>query len=193
MVSFTNFRRLDPETADLARELMENATRQRSSFMSFISTWMAFNGWMECVTEAPSDRRMIDMLADNRRATEAYEDLLRSSEPFRRRVETFANLWPVLNVRDVRRKLGRDAFWRFERDEFLEECRRHDVQMQPEGWTGGQQPTWPQILRTIYLIRCNLFHGAKSPQHVRDRGLVRNADRLLREFIGETGCFEWFD
>jgi hypothetical protein len=54
-------------------------------------------------------------------------------------------------------------------------------------------PTWPQVLRTIYLIRCNLFHGAKSPQHARDRDLVRHADRVLRAYIEGSGCFDWCD
>jgi hypothetical protein len=53
-----------------------------------------------------------------------------------------------------------------DRDALFEACRREDVKMQPVGWTAGDLPTWPQLLRTIYLIRCNLFHGAKSPQTV---------------------------
>jgi hypothetical protein len=193
MVSFTNFHTLDPDAADLSRELIDNAARQRSSFMSFMSIWMAFNGWMECVTEAPNDRRMIEMLADDRRATDAYEALLQGDSGFGRWVSSFADLWPVVNVRDARRKLGRDVFWRMDRDEFLEACRRREVKIAPTGWTGRDRPTWPQILGTIYTIRCNLFHGAKSPQNGRDRDLIRHADHVLRVFIEETGCLEWRD
>lgn len=192
MVSFSNFRMLDPETADLARELIENAERQRSAFMSFTSLWMGFNGWMESVTEAANDASMITAIADNRRITDEYEHLMEMSD-FRRRVIAFSELWPVLNVRDVRRKLGRDAFWAQSRDELLDRCRREDVKMQPLGWTDGDVPTWPQLLRTVYCVRCNLFHGAKSPQQARDRELVRHSDRILRMFIERTGCFDWYD
>lgn len=193
MVSFSNFTMLDPDAVTLARELTENADRQRSAFMSFLSIWMAFNGWMESVTEATTDADMITALAENRRVMEAYDGLMNRSADFRRRVSTFSAMWPVLNVRDARRKLGRDAFWQLSRDELLEECRRENVKVQPVGWTDGDTPTWPQLLRTIYIIRCNMFHGSKSPQNSRDRELVLHSDRILRRFIDQTRCFDWND
>lgn len=91
------------------------------------------------------------------------------------------------------KKLGYDAFWRMDQDALVAACLREDVKMQPAGWTANDLPTWPQLLRTIYLIRCNLFHGAKSPQNGRDRDLVRQADWILRSFIREAGCFDWHD
>jgi hypothetical protein len=193
MVSFSAFHTIDPEAAHLARELIENAGRQRSSFMSFVSIWMAFNGWMESVTDAGTDARMIEAIAENRRLNEAFEELLQHQPPFRREIAQFAEHWPVISVRDARRKLGRDAFFRFNRDEFLQECQRNDVRSQPIGWVIGDLPTWPQLLRTVYAVRCNLFHGSKSPQNRRDRDLVRHSDRVLRTFIQESGCLEWHD
>lgn len=193
MVSFSDFHTLDPEAPQLARELLENAERQRSAFMSFVNTWMAFNGWMESVTDAGTDARMIEAIAENRRLNEAFEALLDGQPAFQRQVVSFAADWPVINVRDARRKLGRDAFFRFERDEFLNECRRHEVRFQPAAWVIGEVPTWPQLLRTVYAVRCNLFHGAKSPQNQRDRDLVRHSDRILRRFIQGSGCLDWHD
>lgn len=193
MVAFSDFHTLDPEAADLARELLENAGRQRSSFMSFVNTWMAFNGWMESVTGATNDARMVEAIAENRRLNETFEGLLDGRPEFRREVERFAEDWPVVNVRDARRRLGRDAFFRFDRDEFVEECRRNDVKSQPVGWDPGEVPTWPQLLRTVYAVRCNLFHGSKSPQNRRDRDLVRHSDRVLRAFIEQSGCLDWHD
>jgi hypothetical protein len=49
------------------------------------------------------------------------------------------------------------------------------------------------LLRTIYQVRCNLFHGEKSPQNLRDRDLVVAADRILAHFLTATGCFDWYD
>jgi hypothetical protein len=193
LVSFSNFTTLDPDTATLARELTENADRQRSAFMSFVNIWMAFNGWMESITEATTDADMITALAENRRVMDAYNGLMDEAADFRRRVLTFSTMWPVLNVRDARRKLGREAFWRLSREELLQECRRENVRIQPTGWTNGDLPTWPQLLRTIYTIRCNMFHGTKSPQNSRDRELVLHSDRILRKFINQSGCFDWSD
>lgn len=193
MVSFSNFRMLDPETADLARELIGESDQQNSAFLPFMNAWMGFNGWMESVTDGATDAAMITALADNRRMTDAYDALIAENRRFRRDVLSFAELWPVLSIRDLRKKLGRDAFWQMDRAALLDACRREDVRLQPLGWVEGEMPTWPQVLRTIYQIRCNLFHGAKSPQHIRDRDLVRHADRVLRGYIDGSNCLEWHD
>lgn len=193
MVSFRHFRTLDPETANLARELIDASDVQRSAFSSFINLWMGFNGWMECVTDATSDAEMIAALASHQRLADAYDDLMQHSSDFRERAQRFATMWPVLNVRDVRRRLGRDAFWRFSREELMEEVLRQGVKLQPVGWNDGDVPTWPQLLRTIYAIRCNLFHGSKSPENYRDHELVVASDQILRMFIDRSACFEWDD
>lgn len=71
-MSFDNFRRLDPATADLERELIGEGDRQNSAFLPFVNAWMGFNGWMESVTDVTSDAAMITALADNRRMTDVY-------------------------------------------------------------------------------------------------------------------------
>lgn len=193
MVCFSHFRTLDPEIADLAREFIDASDVQRSAFSSFVNLWMGFNGWMECVTDAATDAEMITALANHQRLTKAFNDLVRGSPDFRGKVEVFATMWPVLNVRDVRRKLGRDAFSRFSREELIAEVLRLGVKLQPVGWTAGDTPTWPQLLRTIYTIRCNLFHGSKSPENFRDHELVAASDHILRTFVARSACFEWND
>lgn len=193
MVSFNNFRVLDPETADLARELIDASLDQRSDFSSFVNLWMGFNGWMECVTDAANDAEMINALVNHHRLSSTYDELMTSLPRFRDEVEVFAAMWPVLNVRDVRRKLGRDAFWRLSPAELMDEVISEGVKHQPVGWNDGDVPTWPQLLRTIYAVRCNLFHGAKSPQNFRDHEVVVACDKIIRIFIEQTGCFEWHD
>ncbi|WP_342739909.1 hypothetical protein [Bradyrhizobium sp. B117] len=191
MTNFANFRIMQPETKDLVFELMQNADRQRSAFMSFVNIWMAFNGWMAAVTERETDADMIRDLSANSRLTHAYAGLMENSRAFHRLVSDFAAMWPILNVRDVRKKLGRDAFWRLQRDELTAACDAANVKRQPLAWSADDTPSWEQLLRTIYQVRCNLFHGEKSPQNQRDRQLVLKSDRILRTFIAETGCFEW--
>jgi hypothetical protein len=193
MVNFSSFRTLDPEAAHIARDLVTSDERLNSPFLPFMNMWMGFNGWMESVTEAGSDAAMITALAENGRMTEAYTQLLEGDARFRSRVLAFAELWPVLNVRDLKKKLGRDAFWQHDRDDLIEACRQAEVKSQPQGWSPGELPTWPQVLRTVYLVRCNLFHGAKSPQNGRDRQLVQRANGVLRSFIEGSSCFDWCD
>lgn len=89
VICFSHVRTLDPETADLARELIDASDVQRSAFSSFVNLWMGFNGWMECVTDAATDAEMITALANHQRLTEAYNELVRNSPDFREKVEAF--------------------------------------------------------------------------------------------------------
>ena len=193
MVKFDNFKLLGPESADLARELIDATERQRSAFASFMTVWMGFNGWLECVTEAQTDRAMIMAISSNTKCASVYGGLLAGHADFRTAVKDFSAMWPVLNVRDVRAKLGPDAFNQFSRQDLLMEVLGKDVKHEPAGWIHNQMPTWPQLIRTIYSVRCNLFHGAKSPQNRRDHELVVTSDRILRRFIELSGCLDWRD
>jgi len=48
-----------------------------------------------------------------------------------------------------------------------------------------------EILRFIYQIRCNFFHGQKNPQNSRDSNLVTLAGRFLEDWI-RYACIECF-
>jgi hypothetical protein len=90
LVSFSNFGSLDPETADLARELIGTGDRPGSPFLSFINAWMGFNGCIESVIDAGSDAEMITALADNQRMADAYAELVANDVRFRDYVVAFA-------------------------------------------------------------------------------------------------------
>ena len=59
MTKFSNFQLLNPEARDVVNELLANADRQRSAFMSFMNIWMGFNGWMATVTGRDTDADML--------------------------------------------------------------------------------------------------------------------------------------
>lgn len=193
MLNYSNFHRLDPAARDVALELEAQADGQSNAFMSFVFRWMAFNGWMAAVTQQDSDRKMIDAFAEAPRLIAAFDAKMADDVAFRALVQTFAAMWPVLSVQDVRKKLGFDAFHRFERPELLAECTAKNVKQRPAAWVPGTLPVWSQVLRSVYQVRCNLFHGEKSPQNGRDYDLVVTSDRLLRAFVGDSGCFGWYD
>jgi len=190
MLNFSNFHRLDPAARDVTIELLADADHhQPPSFMSFTYRWMAFNGWMSAVTLEDKDWAMINTMAASPRLIAAHDQLMEAVAAYRELVGDFAAKWPVLNVRDVRAKLGYDAFRQLDRPALL----ATNVKRQPEAWVVGGAPTWEQLLRAIYQVRCNLFHGEKSPQSMRDRELVIASDHILRAFINGTDCFNWSD
>lgn len=193
MVSFSNFHRLDPAARDVAVELLANADGQPPSFIAFMYRWMAFNGWMSAVTLEDTDATMISAYAAAQRLIDAYDQLVADDSEFRQMVDDFTALWPVLNVRSVRSKLGYDAFRVNDRAALLALCAAANVKQQPLNRVSGNLPSWEQLLRTIYQVRCNLFHGEKSPQSFRDSDLVFASDRILARFIAATGCFGWYD
>ncbi|RQW40602.1 hypothetical protein [Novosphingobium sp. LASN5T] len=189
MVSFSNFHRLDHAARQVAIELLANADQGAPpSFMSFTYRWMAFNGWMSAVTLQNQDWKIINVIAGNEKLGETHDALL-ASEPYRERVTEFAALWPVFNVRDARKKLGYDVFAHHDRHALL----ATDIRRQPEEWEPGASPSWDQLIRAIYQVRCNMFHGEKSPQNARDHDLIRSSDRVLGFFIVQSGCFAWHD
>lgn len=190
-VTFDSFRALNPEAADLVRDLIE-PTAQQSAFASFSHLWMGFNGWMECVTSAPTDAAMINALATNDRLVATFDNLMRDAQ-FRQQIFEFANLWPVVDARDARRKIGSNRLFELSHNELAALALARRIKHQPEGWSPGGMPTWSHVLRTIYLVRCNLFHGSKSPRNYRDHELVGACDRILRMFIDRSGCLFWWD
>jgi hypothetical protein len=193
MVNFSDYQKLDPAAYQVSRELFDGADHEPPSMMSFIFRWMEFNGWMAAITGCERDYEMINALAAEPRITAKYNQLLSDRPRFNHEVEAFSAQWPVLNVAHVRAKLGFDAFRRYDRAALLVECDAKQVKRQPVGWLAGATPSWEQLLRTIYQVRCNLFHGEKSEQAARDRDLVFASDRVLRLFLADSGCLEWHD
>jgi hypothetical protein len=193
VISFSNFHRLDPAARDVAVELLGKAAGEPPSFIAFMFRWMAFNGWMSAVTLEDTDAAMINSLVAAPRLIAAYDQLMAGDLVFQQMVNDFAAMWPVLNVRDVRKKLGYDAFRQYDRADLLAACAGANVKQRPSDWVPGTAPNWEQLLRTIYQVRCNLFHGEKSPQSLRDRDLVFMSDQILKSLIGSTGCFDWYD
>lgn len=193
MIRFNNYQELDAEAYDLIQQLFFTADNETSVFPSFIIRWMAFNGWMECVTGAETDADMISQLADEQRLSDAYDSIIKNDADFRHHVNQFAVMLPVLNIRDVKKKLGRDAFWRYSRDELIAEVILNNVKHRPVGWLTGETPTWKQLILTIYAVRCNLFHGSKSPTNYRDHQLVISCDYIIKKFLINSECLRWRD
>lgn len=161
--------------------------------IGFTLRWMGYNGWLAAVTGCERDYQMINAIAVEARMIAAYDRLVADDPVFKAEVDAFAALWPVLNVANVRAVLGYDAFRRYDRAALLAACDAQGVKRQPTNWIPDISPSWEQLLRTLYQVRCNLFHGEKSEQAARDRQLIFASDRILGLLLVGTGCLGWHD
>jgi hypothetical protein len=190
-VKFSRFRDLG-FISSVASELFDRAEKEHT-MMAFVFRWMAFNGWMAAITGLERDYEMINILVEDPRICSAYNELMINNADFRSTVNAFSSNWPVLSVSSLRAKLGHDAFSSYNLQDLISKCKLLNVKHEPKNWIHGEVPSWGQVLRAIYQVRCNLFHGQKSQYDSRDQHLVLASDQVLRLLLAYTGCLEWED
>lgn len=104
----------------------------------------------------------------------------------------FAMLWPIFDVRDLRKRNIR----RWQSDNRQELVTNYlssgATKFEPQCWerhVNNNQTVpidWPHTLATIYRVRCNLFHGEKSLYSQMDQMVVESAFRTLVDFFDEA-------
>jgi len=192
-----NFFVLHHDGQHLIRSWFERAwfshTENRGDdFESFIFLWIAFNGWASCVTGEDRDFRIIQILAASPRMNADFKSFIDSAAG--RSFKGGLGMLPIFDVKG----LGRDGLLRFA----MESDRQHIVdeyfargysKFEPQCWKrhrddGPLMPTdWPHVLKAIYKIRCNLFHGMKAAHSEMDRKIVSMAFLILYRFVEIAG------
>jgi hypothetical protein len=159
---------MEPGADGVIRTLIEKADEPgQQEFLPFLYLWMAFNGWMTAVTERHTDAQMLRDVKRNARLQKTYD------------------------TRGARKALGLETFRQMSREAVLAACPSVGVDVDPAGWIPGALPSWEQLLSGLYRVRCNLFHGQKSPALARDRDLVTAGGIVLRTLIAEAGFLDW--
>jgi hypothetical protein len=168
--------------------------RAEESFEPFIFTWFTLNGWAACVTGVDEDRAYLAALMGDRTICEDFTRLLSDSgTPFGSHARAFAQLWPIFEVKELRR-LGILHYSAGHRDTIVNyylaaRARR----FAPLCWkrhsdAGEQVPLdWPHTLAALYRVRCNLFHGEKAAHSEIDQQVVSSAFRTLVHFFHAAG------
>jgi hypothetical protein len=193
-MDFAAFASAHPATRELVQNWFEHARyevreHRYSSFEPFIRLWISFNAWAARVTGAEYDAAMVKALANSREMNEAFSKLRMESRRFRDNVMRFASFWPIFSVVSIRKH----GFY-----ESLHEDRRADIERLlaagvrrgPEGFYDRDDPTWKMCIQAIYIVRCNLFHGAKGDA-ADDVEIVDAAYRTLLGFIEGTDLYGW--
>jgi hypothetical protein len=163
------------------------------SFEPFIHAWIAFNSWASCCTDLDQDRQIIEALSRSTELIQQFEHSMTNSNVIRTSAERFRSMWPVFNVKDLRRRripmfLDLDRpnmiahYFQHGADSVVPLCYRRHV------GNGEEVPLdWPHVLAAIYQVRCNLFHGDKAPHSEGDRTLVHSGMQVLVRFLAHGG------
>jgi hypothetical protein len=152
-----------------------------SSFEAFIFAWISFNGWASRCLESEDDVKLVNVLSVEPSLSDTFAQLVNSNVQVRQSLDEFSSQWPIFRTADVRgvalpqeSRAERVERYVLQRPTALREPRchlRHD--------DGGPPADWGHTLRTIYRVRCNLFHGTKSAYGAEDREIVGSAAGVL--------------
>jgi hypothetical protein len=152
-------------------------------FEPFIFTWIAFNGWAECVTGLEIDSQWTELLAWEN-ALNGVAQLGLDSEPITSSLAQFAAFWPIPRMQHLRRTQA----WSPVAESWQDTSRRYSgagVSYAPRcarrhADRAEEIPRdWPHFLASVYRVRCNLFHGEKSLHIAGDQEIVASSFRTL--------------
>ncbi len=162
-------------------------------FEAFIYAWFAFNGWAACVTDRDEDYKYIDALKRDPTLCQKFSNLAADSDsPFGNYAEQFAKLWPIFDVRSLRRLYISSLYTGIRSSVIEHYLAAGATNFEPKCWkrhkdAGEPIPIdWPHTLAALYKVRCNLFHGQKSAYLEMDRQIVSLAFRTLAYFFAEV-------
>jgi hypothetical protein len=128
-------------------------------FDRFASLWIAFNSWMGYESQNEHDRDMIEWAKTNADLKNTYAQLISNDSRFVQVVKALKDMCPVERNRE----------YKGSREVNIADIKNFD-----------------EVLEAVYVIRCNFFHGQKSPENQRDRCLVELAFRILEKLFSPT-------
>lgn len=151
----------------LIRTWRGKSHNEGDQFASFVFIWFCFNAWMEYISNENTDKKMINELAGRKHNMHslfwAYDAAVSANDEFLKR--------------DIK------ALVYMSQEKPIEDVRKNPPKREPPIIIKSEND-FENIVRAIYRIRCNLFHGGKDADDIRDQVLVKRAAMVLRQWIG---------
>jgi len=184
--------------SDVIRHWFQRGWQMRDAdaqncFEPFILTWIALNAWGECVTGEERDQIWVRALARDKSLNQVFSDYLNGAvqQPA---ADRFRSRWPIPLVQAWRRHdpLQPNTNSPQDRARFFAE---HKIPFEPacslQHFDRGEQIPldWEHFLPATYRVRCNLFHGEKSPYDPVDAEIVCASFQMLVGFMDRLGHF----
>jgi len=176
-----------------------NALKKSDYFEGMIYLWVIFNSWLSSICKdyrkAETDRYLVESAGWDDSLRNTFEQRKQDDPDFLEHIQKFVSIMPVFKNRAIRnlkidpwdgdedtRNLFRDKLFRQENEGYLNKkdyaphCyREHNV----------LPGDWAHVLRAIYAVRCDLFHGGKSFLYYGDKVFVELAFKILWTAWGE--------
>jgi hypothetical protein len=145
----------DKQVRDLIKGWYVRARREDAT-SKFVFLWFCFNAWLAHESEVDTDTAMIHWLkrTPDSRLGRSFRTATGSSV-FAGYLQALTKLSPILST-------GR---------------RYKEV-------TISSPNDFPALVQGIYQVRCNLFHGGKRANDVRDQKLVKVCALILEKWVG---------
>lgn len=147
---------IDSPTKDRITWWALKAKQQRDPFIKFILYWFCFNSWISYLSNKDNDRQAINWFIDNESCLKKVTENFWQSSQTQAIQRNLQNLGPVYDMRP--------------------NYRNRKTEIKNINDVG-------QVINYIYQIRCNLFHGSKSPIEKRDQNLVELSSIVLEKWI----------
>jgi len=151
--------KMNNDTSDLIFKWYSRA--QLDYFDQYINLFIAYNAWFRKVTKKTNDREAITSLKSRVGIWDEYvkDEAMSQLKSLMTTIAKITNLKPLENL-----TRPTDPHW-------------NGIVEDGNDWKG--------LIEFWYRIRCNLFHGAKSPEETREAKLVELAYKSLNEFMTE--------
>ena len=137
-------------------------------FDRFTSLWISFNAWLTYESKKDNDRNRIEWAKVDLSLCSKYSELIKDDVAFKVDANALQTLCPISRNRSYKGS---------------SEVRISNVN------------NFGEVLEAIYVIRCNFFHGSKSPDDARDLALTELALRILSKVfsarIDELSSSDW--
>ena len=147
---------MNPETRQLISWWKIQSSKQDDPFIEFFVMYMCLDAWMTAGSLSDSDAKKLKWLKESDNPLREYW----KDTP--KKTDYLQGLMKIGEVEDMRPNHRGEYRLLSDVDDF------------------------DQVIEFIYQIRCNLFHGGKSPVNANDRRLVTLASNFLTNWIEWT-------
>lgn len=129
--------------------------RESDPFIKFFFFYICFDAWITALSQKDADQDKLEWFFNNDNCLKSHWQDIQSSIT-KSWIKNLSNLSPIYDMRLGHRN----------RTVVLDDVENFE-----------------QIVKFIYQIRCNLFHGSKNLMDARDSNLVDLSGRILEKWI----------